>query len=91
MPTYDEIRAELAEYNPDAIMFEAPDYASALVGWTHDYRAVYDMDLCIEHLVEHDGMTHEEAEECFSYNTLRALDYMDAEHRPVLLHRARER
>lgn len=72
-PEYDRIRAELGEYNPEAIMFESPAYETALLGWTHDYRAVYDMQRCVDHLVEHEGATREEAEEWFSYNTLRAL------------------
>lgn len=49
-------------------MFESPDYAEALVGWTQDGRAVYDRKRCIEHLMK-DGGTYEEAEEFFSYNT----------------------
>lgn len=85
-PTYEQIRAELAEYNPEAVMLEDPAYETALVGWTHDYRAVYDMQRCVQHLVDHCQMSFEEADEFFSYNTLRALDYIRADERPVMVH-----
>lgn len=34
--------------------------------------AVYDIDKCIEVLMDRDGMSYEEAEEFFSFNTLGA-------------------
>lgn len=34
--------------------------------------AVYDIDQCIDVLMDRDGMTYEEAEEFFSFNTLGA-------------------
>ena len=64
----DEVRAYLAKHHPEAKLFENPDYAGALVGWTNDGRAIYDREKCIEILME-DGGTYEECEEFFSYNT----------------------
>jgi hypothetical protein len=64
----------LAELNPDALT--ADGLEAALVGYTvnhhHPIVAVYNIDKCIEVLVERDGMTPEEADEFLSFNTLGA-------------------
>lgn len=59
----------------DAIVFENPDYAKALVGHTHDYRAVYSYTSMIACLME-EGMSYEDAAEFIDYNTIRAIPYM---------------
>lgn len=70
----EEIREALAEMNPDALL--ADGLEDALVGYTvnqhHPHVAVYDIEKCIEVLVTRDGMTHEDAEEYLSFNTLGA-------------------
>jgi hypothetical protein len=62
----------LAELNPDALT--ADGLEAALVGYTanhhHPIVAVYDIEKCIDVLVERDGMTPEEADEFLSFNTL---------------------
>jgi len=64
----------LAEANPGALL--ADGLEAALVGYTvnhhHPHVAVYDIDKCIDVLVERDGMTAEEADEFLSFNTLGA-------------------
>lgn len=64
----------LAELNPDALL--ADGLEAALVGYTvnhhHPTVAVYDIEKCIEVLVERDGMTPEDADEFLSFNTLDA-------------------
>jgi hypothetical protein len=64
----------LAELNPDALT--ADGLEAALVGYTvnhhHPIVAVYDIEKCIDVLVERDGMTPEEADEFLSFNTLGA-------------------
>jgi len=64
----------LAELNPDALL--ADGLEAALVGYTvnhhHPTVAVYDIEKCIDVLVERDGMTPEEADEFLSFNTLGA-------------------
>jgi hypothetical protein len=64
----------LAEANPDALL--ADGLEAALVGYTvnhhHPHVAVYDIDKCVQVLVERDGMTAEEADEFLSFNTLGA-------------------
>jgi hypothetical protein len=65
---------ELAELNPDALL--ADGLEKAFVGYTvnhhHAHVAVYDIQKCIDILVERDGMTHEGAEEFLEFNTLGA-------------------
>jgi hypothetical protein len=64
-------RDDLAEANPDALL--ADGLEAALVGYTvnhhHPQVAVYDIDKCIEVLVERDGMAPEEADEYLEFNT----------------------
>ena len=61
-------------------------YDTALIGVTHDDRAVYDYDLMVEWLMEEEGFTEEEAREWIDYNTRRALPYMGSDG-PVILNR----
>lgn len=65
---------DLREINPDALL--ADGLEAALIGYTvnthHAHVAVYDIDKCIDVLVERDGMTPEEAEEFLSLNTICA-------------------
>lgn len=60
----------------DAVVFENPDYDSAIIGATTDCRVVYDLEKMIDHLVTEDGMTAEEALEFIDYNTIRACGYI---------------
>jgi hypothetical protein len=68
------ILEDLAEQNPDALL--ADGLEAALVGYTvnhhHPVVAVYDIDKCIDVLVERDGMTPDDADEFLSFNTLGA-------------------
>lgn len=69
-----EVVAMLAELNPDALL--ADGLEAALIGYTvnthHAHVAVYDIDKCIDVLVERDGMTPEGADEYLSFNTICA-------------------
>ena len=59
----------------DVLLFDNPSYDDALIGVTEDDRAVYDFDKMVAWLVEHDGMTVDEAIEWIEYNAVRALPY----------------
>ena len=74
MSRYAEIREHLAEVNPEAILFDG--YEDALIGYVERFSseghllvALYDRAACIRLLVDRDGMSWEEAEEYFSFNT----------------------
>lgn len=59
----------------DVLVFANNEYDTAFIGISHDDRAVYDYNLMVEWLVEHDGITEEEAMEWIDYNVLRSLPY----------------
>ena len=61
-------------------------YDKALIGVSHDDRAIYDYELMVEWLMEEEDFTEEEAVEWIDYNTIRALPYMGADG-PIILHR----
>lgn len=61
-------RLEEAGYE-DVLVFESPAYETAFVGVTSDNRAVYDKTKMAEYLVEHDGMSYEEAVEFIEFNS----------------------
>lgn len=69
----DDVYAELAELNPDAMI--ADGFESAYIGYTTGVMgtvAVYDCDLCVESLVKDEGMSREEAVEYLEFNTFSA-------------------
>ena len=77
----DENRKVLADLDyEDLVVFENPDYDSAIIGVSHDNRVVYDYDKMLEFLVDNENMTIEEAADFISYDTIRSLSYqgMDA-------------
>lgn len=61
-------------------------YDSALIGITHDNRAVYDFDLMIEWLMTEEDFTYKDAIEWIEFNTIRALPYM-GEGAPIILYK----
>ena len=60
-------------------------YDHALMGVTHDNRAVYDYEKMVEWLIRTEGLTEEEAIEWIDYNTLRALVYF-GEDAPIIMY-----
>ena len=71
------------EYD-DVVILENPDYDSAIIGVSEDRRVIYDFDKMVEHLMETDGMTDEEAIEFIEYNTIRALPYF--QNAPIIMY-----
>lgn len=60
----------------DVVVFDNFSYDGALIGITHDNRAVYDFDLMVRYLIEVEEFEDEiEAIEWIEYNTLRSLPY----------------
>lgn len=57
----------LREYNPEALL--ADGFEDAYIGFVGPGIAVYRRAKCIEILMERDGMTRDQAEEFFSFNT----------------------
>ena len=75
----------LCEWGYDDALLIDPDYLDeAIIGVSHDGRAVYSHKLLIEAYVKHDGMTPEDAEEWISYNVIRSIPY-EGERAPIIL------
>lgn len=70
------------------IIFENPDYDSAIIGITEDNQVVYNYDKMIEYLVQEDDMSYEEAADFISYNTIRSLSYVGKD-APVIMYSIR--
>ena len=56
----------------DAVIFENPDYDSAIIGISDDNRVIYDYDKMVAHLMDVDNMEMLDAMEFIDYNTLKA-------------------
>ena len=69
----------------DSIIFENPDYDSAIVGVSDNGEIIYDFDKMVQHLVEHEDMTEEEAADFISYNSIRYLPYV-GEGAPIIMY-----
>jgi len=64
------IRERIAEYNPDAIMWD--DLDEAVIGMTTNGHAVYDVNIIHEILMKTTEMTLDEAIDYTEYNILCA-------------------
>lgn len=69
----------------DVIVFENESYDDALVGVSHDGRAIYSFDKMVEWLCRKDGIDEEEAIEWIEYNTIRAIPYA-GEKAPIVMY-----
>jgi hypothetical protein len=74
MTDIDAVRDWVAEFNWEALL--ADGYEAAILGVAErcgqPALVVYDADKCIEILMQRDGMSHEEAQEFFAFNTVGA-------------------
>ena len=67
------------------LIFENPDYDSAIIGITENNQVVYNYEKMIEHLIQEDDMSCEEAVDFISYNTIRSLPYA-GEGAPIIMY-----
>jgi hypothetical protein len=81
-----EIKETLCEIGlENSIVFENPDYESAIVGFDYNSdRVIYDYDKMVDFLVTTYSMEPEEAVEFIDVNTIRSLSYM-GEKGPIIL------
>ena len=69
-------RELLCELGHENIVLLDPEYLDeAIIGISHDDRAIYDYDKLIECFVKNDNFTEEDAIDWINYNTIRALPY----------------
>lgn len=72
----------------DVVIFENPGFDDALIGVSHDNRAIYDYDVMVDCLVNNDGFDYDDAVEFIEYNTIRALPYYPGA--PIVMYRLPE-
>lgn len=60
-------------------------YDDALIGVSHDGRAIYNFDLMVDWLMEKEGWSDIEAIEWLEFNTIRALPYMGKD-APIIMY-----
>jgi hypothetical protein len=86
MEKFQQIKEQLEEINPDAILLD--EYEFALIGISRRFNmppiTCYDYDKCINILVTRDKMSYEEAVEYFNFNTLGCWA---GEHTPIFLYK----
>lgn len=86
LKTEDDVRELIEDYEyENVIIFSNPDYASAFIGISEDNRAVYDYEKMIEHLMEKENWSDNEAVEFIDYNTIRALPYI-GQQAPIIVY-----
>ena len=64
----------------DVIIFRNPDYTDAIIGLTPNNNVVYNYDLMIEWLIEHENMDYNDAADFISFND----SFYYGEHYPVI-------
>lgn len=69
----------------DVVIFKNESYDDALIGVSHDGRAIYSYDKMVEWLCNRDGIDEESAMEWIDYNTLRAIPYA-GEKAPIVMY-----
>lgn len=82
----EDLEQLLEERDQQAVVLDGFD--DAIEGYTISaggIRVIYSYEKCIQSLVA-EGMTEEEAVDCFDYNTMRSLPYMGGLH-PLILFR----
>lgn len=70
----------------DFVLFENPDYDSAIIGISDDNRVIYDYEKMVEDLMVTDGMEWLDAAEFIDYNTLRAYS-KTPDRDPIVMYR----
>ena len=68
-------------------VFENPSYCDAAIGITDTGQVCYSYERMIQHLVNEDKMTEEEAIEFIDYNTVGALPYCNPSScKPIIIY-----
>lgn len=69
----------------ETLVFDNPDFDEAIIGVTHDGKAVYDYDKMVYCLMKEDKISSEDAMDFIDYNTIRSLPYA-GEYAPVIVY-----
>ena len=68
------------------IILEGNEFADGAIGLTEDNHIIYDYELLIKSLMNHNNWTKEEAMEWLDYNTLGSIPYMASKgNEPIIM------
>lgn len=69
----------------DIVVFKNDSYDDALIGVSHDNRAIYSFEKMVDWLCRRDGITRKQATEWIEYNTIRAIPYF-GDRAPIVMY-----
>lgn len=72
----------------DVLLLEPKELDEAIIGVSHDDRAIYDYDLLVKAFMNSDNMSEEEAIEWVDYNTIRSLPYQ--QNAPIVMYNLKQ-
>ena len=72
----------------DVVLLEPKELDEAIIGISHDGRAIYDYDLLVKAFMKSDNMSEEEAIEWIDYNTIRSLPYQ--QNAPIVMYNLKQ-
>lgn len=79
-PMSEKVQEYLEEMETSSLVLDGFEEAiCGVIENDENIHVVYNRRKCIDLLVNRDGMSYEEAEDYFSYNTLRAIPYMKSQ------------
>lgn len=67
-------------------LFDNPSFDNSIIGITDDAKIVYSYQKMINELAKDDNINEEEAREFIDYNTMRTLDYIENDIKPIVIH-----
>lgn len=86
MNSIEEIKQYIEDITGEkVVLFFNHDYASAFIGISDDFRAIYDYNKMIDYVMKKEGIEELDATEWINYNTIRAMAYM-GEKCPIILY-----
>ncbi len=76
-----ELRSGLDE---NLIVFDEPAFDNSIIGISTSGQLIYDIDLMIEEFAKENECSLEDASEFIYYNTVRALNYLQSDRKPII-------
>lgn len=81
----DDIRKSIYNINEDAVLFNNPAFDNSIIGLTTDGVVVYLLSKMIDELAIDDDLSTDEAYEFIDYNTIRSLNYINIQNKPIIV------
>lgn len=69
----------------EVLLFDGPDFDSAIVGVPDEMNAVYDYEKMVKQLMKDNNISRLEAIEFIEANTIRAIPYFEREGPPPII------